>query len=115
MSRSGSLKQRLAEIQDHTYRLQASVRRRRELLGLSGSGSGGSDGYEVADEAQLQSVMKVLSEKQRGLAQLSLIVSQDTQSMDDMERVLEERYTDVQRQKEVHERAQAAKSLVRPW
>ncbi|KAJ1905792.1 Nucleoporin nup57, partial [Coemansia sp. IMI 209127] len=114
MSRSGSLKQRLAELQDHTYRLQAASRRRRELLGRSGSGCV-ADGYEVADEAQLESVMKMLGEKQRGLARMTQIISLDAQSIEDVEGAIEERYMDLQKQKEARERAQISKSLVRPW
>ncbi|KAI7825563.1 hypothetical protein BX661DRAFT_184821 [Kickxella alabastrina] len=112
MSRSGALKQRLAELQDHTYRLQANARRRRELLGLS---SGGSDGYEVADEVQLEAVMKMLNEKQRGLSHMTQVISQDAQALDAIEGAIEEQYIDVQKQREIRERAQAAKSLGRPW
>ncbi|KAJ2519229.1 Nucleoporin nup57 [Coemansia sp. RSA 1939] len=114
MSRSGSLKQRLAELQDHTYRLQAASRRRRELLGRSGGGSA-VDGYEVADEAQLESVMKVLSEKQRGLARMTQIMSLGAQSIEKIEGAIEERYVELQKQKEAKERAQISKSLARPW
>ncbi|KAJ1885940.1 Nucleoporin nup57, partial [Kickxella alabastrina] len=112
MSRSGALKQRLAELQDHTYRLQANARRRRELLGLS---SGGGDGYEVADEVQLETVMKMLNEKQRGLSHMTQVISQDAQALDAIEGAIEEQYIDVQKQREIRERAQAAKSLGRPW
>ncbi|KAJ2380390.1 hypothetical protein GGI05_006323, partial [Coemansia sp. RSA 2603] len=73
MSQAGSLKQRVAELQDLTYRLQANMRRRRELMGLSGNGAG-VDGYEVVDEAQLEAVMRALSEKQRGLAHMTQVV-----------------------------------------
>ncbi|KAJ1727485.1 Nucleoporin nup57 [Coemansia sp. Benny D160-2] len=113
MSRSGSLKQRLAELQDHTYRLQAASRRRRELLGRSGGGSA-VDGYEVADEAQLESVMKVLSEKQRGLARMTQIMSLGAQSIEKVEGAIEERYVELQKQKEAKERAQISKSLAPP-
>ncbi|KAJ1672374.1 Nucleoporin nup57 [Coemansia sp. RSA 1694] len=114
MVRSGSLKQRFAELQDHTYRLQATARRRRELLGMSGAGHAG-DGYEVADAAQLEAVMKMLSEKQRGLAHLTQVVSQDSQAIDSIEGAIEERYNDVQKQKDARERAQLARPLARPW
>ncbi|KAJ2695712.1 hypothetical protein H4218_005096 [Coemansia sp. IMI 209128] len=111
MARSGSLKQRFVELQDHTYRLQANTRRRRELMGLSGAG----DGYEVADATLLESVMKMLSEKQRGLAHLTQVVSQDSQTIDNIQAAIDERHNDVQKQKDAHERAQVARSLTRPW
>ncbi|KAJ2610491.1 hypothetical protein H4S08_003586 [Coemansia sp. RSA 1365] len=114
VSRSGSLKQRLAELQDHTYRLQANARRRRELLGMSGTGYPG-DGYEVADEAQLDSVMKVLGDKQRGLARMTQVVSQDTESIECIEHAIEDRHADVLKQREAQERVQVARSLVQPW
>ncbi|KAJ2234265.1 Nucleoporin nup57 [Coemansia sp. RSA 1722] len=114
MTRSGSLKQRLAELQDLTYRLQANARRRREMLGLSGNGTA-VDGFEVADETQLESVMKMLSEKQRGLAHLTQVVSQDAQSLEQVEDAIEERFVEVQKQREARERAQVAKSFVLPW
>ncbi|KAI9502220.1 nucleoporin complex subunit 54-domain-containing protein [Coemansia spiralis] len=114
MTHSGSLKQRLAELQDHTYRLQAASRRRRELLGRSGNG-GVAEGYEVTDESQLESVMRMLSEKQRGLARMTQVVSLDTQSIESIESAIEERYVELQKQKEARERAQVSKSLVRPW
>ncbi|KAJ2745333.1 Nucleoporin nup57 [Coemansia sp. BCRC 34301] len=114
MARSGSLKQRLVELQDHAYRLQANARRRRELLGIAGAGSAG-DGYEVADVAQLESVMKMLNEKQRGLAHLTQVVSQDSQAIDGIESAIEERFNDVQKQKDARERAQLARPLTRPW
>ncbi|KAJ2889626.1 hypothetical protein GGI21_006495 [Coemansia aciculifera] len=110
-SGSGSLKQRFVEIQDHTYRLQASARRRRELLGMSGAGHT-SDGYEVADAAQLESVMKMLSEKQRGLAHLTQVVSQDSQAIDAIESAIEESYNKAQKQKDARERAQLGTT---PW
>ncbi|KAJ2808871.1 hypothetical protein H4R20_000564 [Coemansia guatemalensis] len=114
VSRSGSLKQRLAELQDHIYRLQANARRRRELLGLSGTGHPG-DGYEVADESQLESVMKVLGDKQRGLARMTQVVSQDAESIECIERAVEDRHTEVLKQREAQERVQVARSLVHPW
>ncbi|KAJ2811854.1 Nucleoporin nup57 [Coemansia furcata] len=114
MARSGSLKQRFVELQDHAYRLQANARRRRELLGLSGAGHA-ADGYEVADATQLESVMKMLSEKQRGLAHLTQVVSQDSQVIDTIEDAIEVRYNDVQKQRDAREQAQVAGSLIRPW
>ncbi|KAJ2003034.1 hypothetical protein GGI04_003112 [Coemansia thaxteri] len=114
MARSDSLKQRLAGLQDHVYRLQATARRRRELQGMSKSGQAG-DGYEVADESQLESVMRMLGEKQRGLAHLTQVMSQSAQSIEAIESAIEERYNDLQKQKEARERAQIARSLVRPW
>ncbi|KAJ2462926.1 Nucleoporin nup57 [Coemansia sp. RSA 2337] len=114
MTRSGSLKQRFVELQDHAYRLQANARKRRELMGISGAGHAG-DGYEVADTSQLESVMRMLNEKQRGLAHLTQVVSQDSQAIDTIEYAIDERYSDVQKQKEAHERAQVTRSLARPW
>ncbi|KAJ2500589.1 Nucleoporin nup57 [Coemansia sp. RSA 1972] len=113
MTRSGSLKQRLAEIQDHVYRLQANARRRRELLGHSSGGY--SDGYEVADETQLESVIKVLDDKQRGLAHMTQVISQGTESIDHIEGAIEDRYVEAQKQKEARERAQVARSYAQPW
>ncbi|KAJ2723078.1 Nucleoporin nup57 [Coemansia sp. D1744] len=113
MTRSGSLKQRLAEIQDHVYRLQANARRRRELLGHSNGGY--SDGYEVADETQLESVIKVLDDKQRGLAHMTQVISQGTESIDRIEGAIEDRYVEAQKQKEARERAQVARSYAQPW
>ncbi|KAJ1727283.1 hypothetical protein LPJ61_004655 [Coemansia biformis] len=114
MTRSGSLKQRLAELQDHTYRLQASARRRRELLGHAGSGHAG-DGYEVADESQLESVMEVLGDKQKGLARMTQVVAQDAEAIEAVEGAIEDRFAEVQKQKEARERVQVARSLVQPW
>ncbi|KAJ2780231.1 hypothetical protein GGI15_003606 [Coemansia interrupta] len=114
MSQSGSLKQRVADLQDLTYRLQANMRRRRELMGLSGNGAG-VDGYEVVDEAQLEAVMRVLSEKQRGLAHMTQVVSQDAQALDEAEGAIDERYAEAQKQREARDRAQVSKSLVLPW
>ncbi|KAJ1840937.1 Nucleoporin nup57, partial [Coemansia sp. RSA 2703] len=114
MSQAGSLKQRVAELQDLTYRLQANMRRRRELMGLSGNGAG-VDGYEVVDEAQLEAVMRALSEKQRGLAHMTQVVSQDAQALDEVEGAIDERYAEAQKQREARDRAQVSKSLVLPW
>ncbi|KAJ2698156.1 hypothetical protein H4R19_005612, partial [Coemansia spiralis] len=114
MTRSGSLKQRLAELQDHTYRLQASARRRRELLGHAGGGIAG-DGYEVADESQLESVMEVLGDKQKGLARMTQVVAQDAEAIEAIEGAIEDRFAEVQKQKEARERVQVARSLVQPW
>ncbi|KAJ2392150.1 Nucleoporin nup57 [Coemansia sp. RSA 2611] len=114
MTRSGSLKQRLAEIQDHVYRLQATARRRRELLGHSSAGYTG-DGYEVADEALLESVVKLLDDKQRGLARMTQVISQDAEAIDYIESTIEDRYAEVQKQKEARERAQAARAFAQPW
>ncbi|KAJ2782451.1 Nucleoporin nup57 [Coemansia javaensis] len=114
MARSGSLKQRLAELQDHTYRLQAGARRRRALLGRAGGGGSG-DGYEVADEAQLESVMRMLSDKQKGLARMTQIVAQDAEAIGSIEAAIGDRFDEVQKQKEARERVQVARSLAQPW
>ncbi|KAJ2358392.1 hypothetical protein GGF43_000841 [Coemansia sp. RSA 2618] len=108
--RSGSLKQRLAEIQDHVYRMQSSARRRRELLGHTGA-----DAFEVADDKQLEAVVKVLDDKQRGLARMTQVISQGTDDIDQIEGAIEDRYVEVQKQKEARERAQAARSFAQPW
>ncbi|KAJ2771585.1 Nucleoporin nup57 [Coemansia nantahalensis] len=114
MTRSGSLKQRLAELQDHTYRLQASARRRREVLGHTGGVVAG-DGYEVADESQLESVMEVLGDKQKGLARMTQVVVQGAEALEAIEAAIEDRFAEVQKQKEARERVQVARSLVQPW
>ncbi|KAJ1849659.1 hypothetical protein LPJ70_000327 [Coemansia sp. RSA 2708] len=56
------------------------------------------DGYEVADEALLESV-----------------ISQDAEAIDYIESTIEDRYAEVQKQKEARERAQAARAFAQPW
>ncbi|KAJ1932206.1 hypothetical protein GGF37_007132 [Kickxella alabastrina] len=57
----------------------------------------------------------MLNEKQRGLSHMTQVISQDAQALDAIEGAIEEQYIDVQKQREIRERAQAAKSLGRPW
>ncbi|KAJ1939402.1 Nucleoporin nup57 [Linderina macrospora] len=114
LSKAGSVKQRLAELQDNTYRLQASARRRREMLGMAGNGSAG-DNYEVADQSQLESVLHMLAEKQRGLTQLTQVVAQDKDALEEIERVNAARAEEVVKQQELHDSVRMARPQYAPW
>ncbi|KAJ1749442.1 Nucleoporin nup57 [Coemansia sp. RSA 1821] len=114
LTHSGAFKQRLAEVQNHVYQLQANARRRNGVMGRSGGGPAG-DGYEVTNESQLDSVVRALEDKQRGLAQMTQLISQDANSIDEIEQAIEDKYLDAQKQKEAREHAQIAKSFAHPW
>ncbi|KAJ2848150.1 Nucleoporin nup57 [Coemansia brasiliensis] len=113
LTHSGAFKQRLAEIQNHVYQLQANARRHNGLMGRSGGPAG--DGYEVTNESQLDAVVRVLEDKQRGLAQMTQIISKDATSIDEIEQAIEDKYLEAQKQKEAREHAQIAKSFAQPW
>ncbi|KAJ2252006.1 hypothetical protein GGH98_003131, partial [Coemansia sp. RSA 454] len=61
------------------------------------------------------SVIKVLDDKQRGLAHMTQVISQGTESIDRIEGAIEDRYVEAQKQKEARERAQVARSYAQPW
>ncbi|KAJ2799683.1 hypothetical protein H4R21_003461, partial [Coemansia helicoidea] len=63
----------------------------------------------------LESVMEVLGDKQKGLARMTQVVVQGAEALEAIEAAIEDRFAEVQKQKEARERVQVARSLVQPW